>query len=114
VYKLLDALYRLKQVPQAWYARLKMFLLKHGYVMGSVDKIIFTLKYGIDFLLVQIYVYSVSSSLDLIEFFYANFAGCGINLKSTSDTCYFLDLLLYVGQLTNSILLHSPPQRPSM
>jgi hypothetical protein len=37
--------------------------------MGSVDKIIFTLKYGIDFLLVQIYVYSVSSSLDLIGFF---------------------------------------------
>jgi hypothetical protein len=33
-----------------------MFLLEHGYVMGSVDKTIFTLNRGTDFLLVQIYV----------------------------------------------------------
>jgi hypothetical protein len=26
----------------------------------------------------------------------------------------FLDLLLFVGQLASSFLLHSPPQRPSM
>jgi hypothetical protein len=36
VYKLSKALYGLKQAPRAWYARLKMFLLEHGYVMGSV------------------------------------------------------------------------------
>jgi hypothetical protein len=56
VYKLLKALYRLKQAPQAWYARLKTFLLEHGYVMESVDKILFTLNHDTDFLLVQIYV----------------------------------------------------------
>jgi hypothetical protein len=56
VYKLFKALYRLKQAPRAWYARLKMFLLEHGYVIGSVDKTLFTLKHGTDFLLVQIYV----------------------------------------------------------
>jgi hypothetical protein len=56
VYKLLKDLYWLKQAPQAWYTRLKTFLLDHGYVMGSVDKTLFTLKYGNDFLLVQIYV----------------------------------------------------------
>jgi hypothetical protein len=56
VYKLSKALYRLKQAPRAWYARLKMFLLEHGYVMGSVDKTLFTLNHGTDFLLVQIYV----------------------------------------------------------
>jgi hypothetical protein len=38
VYKLLNALYRLKQAPWALYASLKIFLLEHGYVMGSVDK----------------------------------------------------------------------------
>jgi hypothetical protein len=38
VYKLSKALYRLKQVPQAWYARLKTFFLEHVYVMGSVNK----------------------------------------------------------------------------
>jgi hypothetical protein len=56
VYKLSKTLYGLKQVPRAWYVRLKTFLLEHEYVMGSVDKILFTLNYGTDFLLVQIYV----------------------------------------------------------
>jgi hypothetical protein len=56
VYKFSKALYGLKQVPRAWYTRLKTFLLEHGYVMGSVDKTLFTLNHGTDFLLVQIYV----------------------------------------------------------
>jgi hypothetical protein len=56
VYKLSKALYGLKQVSRAWYARLKTFLLEHEYVMESVDKILFTLNYGTDFFLIQIYV----------------------------------------------------------
>jgi hypothetical protein len=56
VYKLSKALYILKQASWAWYTRLKTFLLDHGYVMGSVDKTLFTIKNGNDFLLVQIYV----------------------------------------------------------
>jgi hypothetical protein len=36
-----------------------MFLLEHGYVMGTVDKTLFTPKHGTDFLLVQIYVYDI-------------------------------------------------------
>jgi hypothetical protein len=56
VYKLSKALYGLKQATRAWYARLKMILLEHGYVMRSIDKILFTLKHGTNFLLVQIYV----------------------------------------------------------
>jgi hypothetical protein len=56
VYKLSKALYGLKQASRAWYAKLQMFLLEHGYVMGSVDKTLFTLNHGTDFLLVQIYV----------------------------------------------------------
>jgi hypothetical protein len=56
VYKLSKALYGLKQMSQAWYAKLKTFLVEHGYVMGSVDKTLLTLKYGTNFLLVQIYV----------------------------------------------------------
>jgi hypothetical protein len=42
----------LKQAPRAWYARLKTFLLEHRYVMESVDKTLFTLNHGTDFLLV--------------------------------------------------------------
>jgi hypothetical protein len=49
VYKLSKALYELKQAPQAWYARRKIFLLEHGYVIGSVDKTLFTLKHDTDF-----------------------------------------------------------------
>jgi hypothetical protein len=57
VYKFSKALYRLKQTPWAWYDRLKTFLLEHGYVMGGgVDKTLFTLNHGTNFLLVQIYV----------------------------------------------------------
>ncbi|WVZ58644.1 hypothetical protein U9M48_008889 [Paspalum notatum var. saurae] len=56
VYKLSKALYGLKQAPRAWYARLKCFLLKSGFVMGSVDKTLFLLSRGGDTLIVQIYV----------------------------------------------------------
>jgi hypothetical protein len=56
VYKLSMASYGFKQAPRAWYARLKIFLLEHGYVMGSVDKSLYTLNHGTDFLLVLIYV----------------------------------------------------------
>jgi hypothetical protein len=52
VYKLSKALYGLKQASRAWYARLKKFLLEYGYVIRSVDKTIFTLNHGTDFLLV--------------------------------------------------------------
>jgi hypothetical protein len=56
VYKLSKVFYGLKQASQAWYARLKTFLLEHGYVLGSVDKTLFTLNDDSNFLLVQIYV----------------------------------------------------------
>jgi hypothetical protein len=42
----------------------------------------YTLEFGI--------WYSTSSSLDLVGFSDANFAGCVIDRKSTSDTCHFL------------------------
>ncbi|WVZ81076.1 hypothetical protein U9M48_028500 [Paspalum notatum var. saurae] len=56
VYKFRKALYGLKQGPRAWYTRLKSFLLKSGFVMGSADKTLFLLSRGIDTLIVQIYV----------------------------------------------------------
>jgi hypothetical protein len=72
VYKLSKALYGLKQTSRAWYARLKTFLLDHGYVMGSVDKTLFTLKHDNDFLLIQIYaddiIFDVSSHVLISNF----------------------------------------------
>jgi hypothetical protein len=52
VYKLSKALYRLKQTPWTWYVRLKTFLLEHEYVMESVEKTLFNLNHGTNFLLV--------------------------------------------------------------
>jgi hypothetical protein len=43
------------QAPRAWYARLKSFLLKSGFMMGSVDKTLFLLSRGGNTLIVQIY-----------------------------------------------------------
>jgi hypothetical protein len=56
VYTLSKALYGLKEAMRAWYAGINMFLLEHGYVMGSVDKTLFTLNRDTNFLPVQIYV----------------------------------------------------------
>ncbi|WVZ97539.1 hypothetical protein U9M48_043065 [Paspalum notatum var. saurae] len=56
VYKLRKALYGLKQAPRAWYTRFKSFLLKSGFVKGSVDRTLFLLSRGGDTLIVQIYV----------------------------------------------------------
>jgi hypothetical protein len=86
VYKLSNALYGLEQVPRAWYDRLKAFLLKHGYVIGSVDKTIFTLNHDTDCLLVQIYIDDFifgSSSHSLVssfpEMMEKEFTSCGID-----------------------------------
>ncbi|WVZ75637.1 hypothetical protein U9M48_023674 [Paspalum notatum var. saurae] len=72
VYKLRKALYGLKQAPRAWYARLKSFLLKSRFVMGSVDKTLFLLSHGGDTIIVQIYVDDIifgGSSLALVYSF---------------------------------------------
>jgi hypothetical protein len=72
VYKLSKTLYGLKQAPRVWHARLKTFLLEHGYVMESVDKTLFTLNHDTDFLLIQIYVDDIifgASSHSLVSSF---------------------------------------------
>jgi hypothetical protein len=56
VYKILKALYRLKQASWAWYARLKTFLLEHGYVMGVWIRPSLLLIMALTFLVIQIYV----------------------------------------------------------
>ncbi|GJS18822.1 retrovirus-related pol polyprotein from transposon TNT 1-94 [Tanacetum coccineum] len=56
VYKLKKALYGLKQAPEAWYDRLKAFLIKHEYKMRMVDNTLFTKKKSSNLIIVQIYV----------------------------------------------------------
>jgi hypothetical protein len=127
VYKLSKALYGLKQAPQAWYARLKIFLLQHGYVMGSVDKTLFTLNHGTDFLLVQIYMDDIifggsshtlasrfQEMMDLVGFSMLILRVAGLTERALLGLVIFLDLLSFAGLLENSLQLCSPPPRPSM
>jgi hypothetical protein len=73
VYKLSKTLHGLTKALWACYARLKTFLLEHVYVMGSIDKTLFTLNHGTGFLLIQIYVDDIifgGSSHSLVSSFY--------------------------------------------
>nr|GEX15212.1 retrovirus-related Pol polyprotein from transposon TNT 1-94 [Tanacetum cinerariifolium] len=56
VYRLKKALYGLKQAPRAWYDELSKFLTSKGFTKVTIDPILFTIRYGEDILLVQIYV----------------------------------------------------------
>ncbi|GJU63972.1 retrovirus-related pol polyprotein from transposon TNT 1-94, partial [Tanacetum coccineum] len=56
VYRLRKALYGLKQAPIAWYDELSNFLMSKGFTKGTIDPTLFTIRYGDDTLLVQIYV----------------------------------------------------------
>jgi hypothetical protein len=55
-----------------------------------------------------------ASSLDLVVFSDSDFTGCGIDHKSTSETCHFLEFSLIYCSSQNNILLPNPPQRLSM
>nr|GEX74732.1 hypothetical protein [Tanacetum cinerariifolium] len=56
VYRLRKALYGLKQSPRVWYDELSKFLTSKGFTKGIIDPTLFTIRYGEDILLVQIYV----------------------------------------------------------
>jgi hypothetical protein len=94
VYKLSNTLYVLKEASRAWYARLKTFLLEHGYVMGSVDKTLFTLNHGTDFLLVQIYMDDIifgGSSHTLVSGF-QEMMGKEFQMFMMGELTFFLDI----------------------
>jgi hypothetical protein len=76
----------------------------------TVQQIFKYLKYTLEF---RIW-YSASLSLNLVAFSDADFMGCGIDQKTLLVHVIFFDLLLFVGLLAKNLLLHNPPQRPSM
>ncbi|WVZ81171.1 hypothetical protein U9M48_028582 [Paspalum notatum var. saurae] len=94
VYKLRKALYGLKQAPRAWYARLKSFLLKSGFVMGSIDKTLFLLSRGGDTLIVQIFIDDIifgGSSHALVSSF-AEQMGREFEMSLMGELQFFLGL----------------------
>jgi hypothetical protein len=106
VYKLSKVLYGLKQALRAWYTRLKTFLLEHGYVIGSVDKTLFTLNHGTDFLLVQIYVDNIifgGSSHSLVSIFYEMMEN-EFQMSMMGELTFFLGI--QVKQTKQGTLMH--------
>nr|GEU98924.1 hypothetical protein [Tanacetum cinerariifolium] len=55
IYRLRKALYGLKQALRAWHDELSNFLMSKGFTKGTIDPTLFTIRYGEDILLVQIY-----------------------------------------------------------
>ncbi|GKG50215.1 retrovirus-related pol polyprotein from transposon TNT 1-94, partial [Tanacetum coccineum] len=55
-YRLRKALYGLKQASKAWYDKLLNFLMSKDFTKGTIDPTLFTIRYGEDILLMQIYV----------------------------------------------------------
>ncbi|WVZ70522.1 LOW QUALITY PROTEIN: hypothetical protein U9M48_019182 [Paspalum notatum var. saurae] len=99
VYKLRKALYGLKQAPRAWYARLKSFVLKSGFVMGSVDKTLFLLSRDGDTLIVQIYIDDIifgGSSHALVSSF-AEQMSREFEMSLMGELQYFLGLQIKQG-----------------
>jgi hypothetical protein len=96
VYKHSKALYGLKQASRAWYARRNTFLLEHGYVMGSLDKTLFTLNHSTDFLLVQIYVDDIifgGSSHTLVSIF-QEMMESEFQMSMMGELTFFLGILV--------------------
>jgi hypothetical protein len=76
----------------------------------TVQQLFSYLKYTLKFLI----SYSTSSSLDLLPFLMLILWVVELIEKALLVHVIFLDLLLFVGLLTNNLLLHNPPQRLSM
>nr|GEY26852.1 hypothetical protein [Tanacetum cinerariifolium] len=67
VYRLRKVLYGLKQAPRAWYDELSKFLTSKGFTKSIIDPTLFTIRYGEDILLVQIYVDGAKYALEILH-----------------------------------------------
>ncbi|GKC51021.1 retrovirus-related pol polyprotein from transposon TNT 1-94 [Tanacetum coccineum] len=68
VYHLKKALYGLKQAQRAWYDELSTFLISKGFTKCTIDPTLFTIRYGEDILLMQIYVDDIISRSTNLKF----------------------------------------------
>ncbi|CAM8887426.1 unnamed protein product [Rhodiola kirilowii] len=94
VYVLDKALYGLKQAPRAWYERLSLFLLSHGYNRGEVDKTLFLLKEGSDTLVVQVYVDDIifGSTNPMLVKKFTDLMSSEFEMSMVGELKYFLGL----------------------
>jgi hypothetical protein len=84
----------------------KTLLLDHGYVMDSVDKTLFTLKHGNDFLLVQIYVDNIifGQSSDVLVSGFQEIIEKEFQMTMMGELTFFLGI--QVKQTKQSTFIH--------
>jgi hypothetical protein len=114
VYKLSNTLYELKQAPRAWYTRLKTFLVEHEYVMGTVDKTLFTLNHVTDFLLVQIYVDDIifGGSSHTLVFRFQEMMESEFQISMMGELTFFLGI--QVKQMKQGTFVHQAKYRKDL
>nr|GEW85146.1 hypothetical protein [Tanacetum cinerariifolium] len=96
IYKLIKALYRLKQAPRAWSDELSTFLLQNHFFKGTIDSTLFIRCFKDNILVVLVYVDDIIFGSTHTRFSDADYVGCKDTFKSTSGGAQFLDAD-YVG-----------------
>lgn len=56
MYKLVKALYGLRQAPRAWYTKLSKYLKELGFLRCPYEHAVYTKKVGGEILLIRVYV----------------------------------------------------------
>ena len=94
VYKLKRALYGLKQAPRAWYDRLTVYLIKHGFKRGSANTTLFIRKDKNSFVVAQIYVDDIvfGATNDSLAHSFADEMKAMFKMSMVGELTYFLGL----------------------
>ncbi|GJU95687.1 putative ribonuclease H-like domain-containing protein [Tanacetum coccineum] len=105
VYKVIKALYGLRQALRAWYETLSSFMLKNGFKRGTIDKTLFIKKTKSDIMLVQVYVDDIIFG-STTQSMCTEFEDCmhkRFQMSSTGELTFFLGL--QVKQQPNRIFI---------
>nr|GEV62406.1 hypothetical protein [Tanacetum cinerariifolium] len=106
VYKLKKALFRLKQVPRAWYDELSTFLLQNGFSKGTIDPTLFTRRFNDDILVVQVYVNDIifGSTDPRYATLFSDLMKSRFKMSMIGEMTFILDL--QVNQSPNGIFIN--------
>ena len=106
MYKLKRALYGLKQAPRAWYDRLTIYLIDHGFKRGFADTTLFIRKDKNSFVVAQIYVDDIvfGAINDSLAHSFADEMKTMFEMSMIGELTYFLGL--QVKQMDSGIYIN--------
>ena len=94
VYRLLKALYRLKQAPRAWYETLSQFLIENHFIRGIIDKTLFHRNFNGSSIFVQEYMWMTLHLGLLMRSFASKFAKL---MQSKYEISMMGELTYFIG-----------------